>query len=151
MIAEETKKALLKLFLCYNWAGDDGERKAKFNAYCETLSSLPPKAVVIACAKGCRGGVGVPGFLPTAGELYRAAVAVTPEKPPGPPKIDRKISPAEQERVALGMKKLAAELKASGGQGERFGSWQSLGRVMNLSEQVLASDELRKKLAEETA
>ncbi len=73
MTNEDAKKAILKLFQCYNQKGDDTDRKIKFEAYWEILSELSPAEIVAVCKKASRGEIGQPGFLPTTGELYQSA------------------------------------------------------------------------------
>jgi hypothetical protein len=150
MIDENAKRNLLKLFHCYNWVGDPVERKAKFAAYCEALGDLPSQAIIRVCIKAARGEVGVPEFLPTAAELYKAAVAEIPAKPQGPPieRIERVISPQEMAIASAGLSKLANELRQNCGQ-DRIGAWQSL---RSASPAVLsASSELKEQFANNKA
>src|ERR1019366_5977633 len=71
MTSEDAKKALLKLFQCYNLAGTETERKIKFECYWEVLVRLHPSFVVEACEYAARGKCGDGRFLPAVGELYQ--------------------------------------------------------------------------------
>ena len=77
---DAAKKALLKLFHCFNLGGDEEEKKFKYLVYCETLSELPDAAVISVCNRAMRGEIGG-GFLPSSAELYQAALPKKPYKP----------------------------------------------------------------------
>lgn len=123
MTVDDAKKALLKLFQCFNVSGSDIERKLKFAAYWEVLCMLPAEAVTSACRKAAHGEICNHGFLPTAAELYQVAIASLPRRIP--PKIEdyRYIGPGERARVHEGFRKLRAELRANRG---CTGEWQTL-------------------------
>jgi hypothetical protein len=136
MTNEDAKKAIIKLFHCYNWTGDETERKLKFQAYWEILGDLPPHRVVEVCRLACQGRVGQPGFMPTAGELYQAAFksASSPGEPArGYPKLssspDRVIPADERARITQGFKDLLVELRA-GGKQPKVPGWTSLGDAL---------------------
>lgn len=114
MIEEDAKKAILKLFQCFNVSGSDAERKIKFAAYWDVLSTLPRDAIIAACRKASHGGIGDRGFLPSSAELYHAAVNELPVR-----KVamitakERDIPRDERERVSTLMRELAAGMEAA--------------------------------------
>jgi hypothetical protein len=74
MTGEDAKKAILKLFQCYNLTGSDIERKIKFTIYWDVLGNeLCHDAIVKVCQKALAGYVGDPKWLPTPGMLIKYA------------------------------------------------------------------------------
>lgn len=113
MTENDAKTALLKLFQCFNASGgSDGEKKIKFAAYWEALADLPFGLIVVVCRRASRGEVGNRGFLPTAAELYHAAVKSLPRNIPHMIESPgRYISSEEREIVSTLMHNLANEMK----------------------------------------
>ena len=113
MIEDDAKKALLKLFQCFNVNGSEAERKIKFAAYWDMLRNLPPELIVSTCARAGRGEIGNRGFLPSTAELYQAVVAQLPRRIDKPLEIAAsEISWAEKENVSTLIRELAAGMKA---------------------------------------
>lgn len=72
---QDAKKALAKLFLCYQQTGDESERKAKLSAYWQVLGTRKPEFLIAACEYAAKGKLGDGRFLPTAAELFQSAEA----------------------------------------------------------------------------
>jgi hypothetical protein len=109
MIEGDAKKAVLKLFQCFNVNGSDSERKIKFTAYWEVLRSLPAEIVISVCGKAARGEVGARGFLPSSAELYQAATWLMPRK--STPLLEEPIFAEEREHVSMLIRELADGMK----------------------------------------
>jgi hypothetical protein len=145
------------MFQCYNATGDDTDRKIKFTAYWDVLSDLPSDVIVSVCRKASRGEIGEPGFLPSAGELYRAATAScnSGRRYPMLNEPARTIPRDERARIIHGFNELKAEIVANKHQ-QAVPGWMTLGEAMQLKEWnhpenddkplPKLSDELRKKL-----
>ena len=107
---ESAKKALLKLFQCFNLSGDETEREFKFRCYADVLGPLPDDVIAMVCAKASRGEVGG-GFMPSSGELYKAGKAYLEKqadrRPPPAPMLTEYHYPAQWRE---GMKAKWAEL-----------------------------------------
>jgi hypothetical protein len=129
MIEDDAKKALLKLFQCFNVNGSDAERRIKFTAYWDVLGRLPPTIIIAICAKASRGEICDHGYLPSVAELYRAAVQQLP--PVKYQKLEHRpyISPEQRTRILKEFKDLAAELKAGPIQRSVKG-WETLGSAV---------------------
>jgi hypothetical protein len=72
MTEQDAKKALAKLFLCFSQNGDEVERNGRLRAYWEVLEELGAAKIIEVCSKAMRGQFGA--FMPSAGELYQAAI-----------------------------------------------------------------------------
>lgn len=105
MTEDDAKQALAKLFLAFPNSGNEAERKAKFDVYWDTLYVLPPMAVVAACDCARR----LPGYLPSAGDLYAEACKRMAARRPLQPIPPPKHTPVNQEIVEK-LKRLRAEL-----------------------------------------
>jgi hypothetical protein len=105
------------LFHCFQWSGDEDERKVKFAAYWDVLQGRDPRFTIEACEYAAKGKLGDCRFLPTAAELFQAAEAfaareVAQRKPrlssSEPPQNDA----ITRQRIIAGFKKLLADLKS---------------------------------------
>jgi hypothetical protein len=150
MTSEDAKKAILKLFQCYNTTGEDTDKAIKFTAYWDVLRDLPPDAIIDVCRKASRGEIGNPAFLPTAGELYRAAGIQnnSARRYPVLNEPHRVISKEERARVIQGFKDLKAELAATKSQPTVEG-WTTLGQAVQLREWTSEMDKPLPKLSPE--
>jgi hypothetical protein len=116
---DEAKKALLKLFHCFSWGGDETERKVKFAAYWEILESRQSRFVLEACEYASKGKLGDGRFLPTAAELYQLAedfsareARILAQSSPRLSETPCQNDHATRQRIIAGFKKLQADLRS---------------------------------------
>src|ERR1700716_3849729 len=75
---EDAQKALLKLFYAFPTSGSETEKKLKFEAYWEILSTQNPSSSIKACDYAAKGKMDDSAeFMPSAAQLYRLAADFT--------------------------------------------------------------------------
>ena len=107
----EAEKALAGMFVCFNLAGNELERKIRHDAYWAVLGGLPPHAVAAACRDAAQGRLGDGRFVPTAAMIYQRATSYLPRSVNEKLADEPIIAFDERARVNAGFAALSAALK----------------------------------------